>query len=39
MARLQTYYRDTVVQQLMQQFGYNSIMQVPKIVQITLPVD
>ncbi|RKZ54609.1 MAG: 50S ribosomal protein L5 [Candidatus Parabeggiatoa sp. nov. 3] len=36
MARLQTYYRDTVVQQLMQQFGYNSIMQVPKIVQITL---
>ncbi len=36
MARLQTYYRDTVVQQLMQQFGYKSIMQVPKIVQITL---
>jgi large subunit ribosomal protein L5 len=36
MARLQTYYRDTVVQQLMQRFGYNSIMQVPKIVQITL---
>jgi large subunit ribosomal protein L5 len=36
MARLQTYYRDTVVQQLMQQFGYKSIMQVPKIAQITL---
>jgi len=36
MARLQTFYRDTVVQQLMQQFGYKSIMQVPKIVQITL---
>ncbi|OQW93815.1 MAG: 50S ribosomal protein L5 [Beggiatoa sp. IS2] len=36
MARLQTYYRETVVPQLMQQFAYKSIMQVPKIVKITL---
>lgn len=36
MARLQTYYRDTVDKQLKHQFGYKSIMQVPKIVQITL---
>jgi len=36
MTRLQTYYRDTIVSQLMQQFGYQSIMQVPKLVQITL---
>jgi len=36
MARLQTDYRETVVPQLMQQFGYKSIMQVPKIVQMTL---
>jgi large subunit ribosomal protein L5 len=36
MARLQTYYRETVVPQLMQQFNYKSIMQVPKIVKITL---
>ncbi|HAI68442.1 MAG TPA: 50S ribosomal protein L5 [Gammaproteobacteria bacterium] len=36
MARLQTYYRDTVIKQLMEQFKYKSIMQVPKIVQITL---
>jgi large subunit ribosomal protein L5 len=36
MTRLQTYYRDTIVPQLMQQFGYQSIMQVPKLKQITL---
>ncbi|HDN27972.1 MAG TPA: 50S ribosomal protein L5 [Thioploca sp.] len=36
MARLQAYYRETVVPQLMQQFSYKSIMQVPKIWQITL---
>jgi len=36
MTRLQTYYRDTIVSQLMQQFGYQSIMQVPKLEQITL---
>jgi len=36
MTRLQTYYRDTIISQLMQQFGYQSIMQVPKLEQITL---
>lgn len=36
MARLQEYYRDTVVKQLMQQFGYKSIMEVPRIRKITL---
>lgn len=36
MARLQQYYQDTVVEQLRQQFGYKSIMQVPKITKITL---
>ncbi|MEN8216875.1 MAG: 50S ribosomal protein L5 [Pseudomonadota bacterium] len=36
MTRLQTDYRDTIVPQLMQQFGYQSIMQVPKLKQITL---
>ena len=36
MARLQTYYKDTVVKQLMKQFGYKSVMQVPRITKITL---
>lgn len=36
MARLKTYYRETIVPQLMQQMDYKSIMQVPKILQITL---
>ena len=36
MARLQEYYRDTVVKQLMQQFGYKSMMEVPRIRKITL---
>ena len=36
MARLQEYYRDTVVKQLMQQFGYKSLMEVPRIRKITL---
>jgi len=36
MARLQEYYRDTVVKQLMQQFGYKSTMEVPRIRKITL---
>ncbi|MDN5882581.1 MAG: 50S ribosomal protein L5 [Nitrosospira sp.] len=36
MARLQEYYRDTVVKQLMQQFGYKSVMEVPRIRKITL---
>ena len=36
MARLQEYYRDTVVKQLMQQFDYKSVMEVPRIRKITL---
>jgi len=36
MARLQEHYRSAVVQDLMKQFGYKSIMQVPRIQKITL---
>lgn len=36
MARLQEYYRDTVIEQLVQQFGYKSVMEVPRITKITL---
>jgi large subunit ribosomal protein L5 len=36
MARLQDDYRDNVVKQLMQQFGYQSVMEVPRIQKITL---
>lgn len=36
MARLQQYYRDTVAKQLMQQFGYKSVMEVPRITKITV---
>lgn len=36
MARLKAYYKETVVQQLMQQFGYKTVMQVPRIEKITL---
>jgi large subunit ribosomal protein L5 len=35
-ARLQTYYRDSVVKDLAQQFGYHSVMQVPRIEKIVL---
>jgi len=35
-ARLQTYYREKVVQDLTQQFGYKSVMQVPRIDKIVL---
>ena len=34
--RLQVHYRDTVVKQLMEQFGYKSTMQVPRIEKIVL---
>ena len=34
--RLETIYKDTVVPQLMEQFGYDNIMQVPRISKITL---
>jgi large subunit ribosomal protein L5 len=36
MARLQQYYKETVVKQLMEKFDYKSVMQVPKITKITL---
>src|SRR5574340_230277 len=36
MANFKSYYRDTVVGQLTQQFGYKSVMEVPRIVKITL---
>jgi len=34
--RLQILYRETVVKQLMEQFGYNSAMQVPRLEKIVL---
>ncbi|CUS48554.1 MAG: LSU ribosomal protein L5 RplE [Idiomarinaceae bacterium HL-53] len=36
MAKLHDVYRDTVVPELMKQFGYTSVMQVPRIEKITL---
>lgn len=36
MARLQQYYRETVVKQLMEKFGYKSVMEVPRISKITV---
>jgi large subunit ribosomal protein L5 len=36
MARLQDHYRETVVKQLTEQFGYKSVMEVPRIEKITL---
>ena len=36
MARLQQYYRDTVVPKLMAQFGYHNSMEVPRLVKVTL---
>lgn len=36
MARLQQIYRDTVAKQLMEQFGYENVMEVPRITKITL---
>ncbi|MDV6344526.1 MULTISPECIES: 50S ribosomal protein L5 [unclassified Nitrosomonas] len=38
MARLQEFYNQTVKQQLMQQFNYKSIMEVPRITKITLNI-
>src|SRR3989338_2368629 len=35
-ARLQDYYDKNVVKQLMQKFGYKSVMQVPRLEKITL---
>lgn len=36
MTTYQKLYRDTIVDQLMKEFGYKSVMQVPKITKITL---
>lgn len=36
MARLQNHYREKVVPALMKQFGFNSPVQVPRIVKVTL---
>lgn len=36
MARLQTYYRETVVPKLKQDLGIKNVMEVPKIVKITV---
>jgi len=36
MARFQTQYREKVVPELMKQFGYKTVMQVPRIAKITL---
>ena len=36
MARLKDFYTSTVVPELMKQFGYKSIMEVPRIEKITL---
>lgn len=36
MARLQQYYRDEVVPRLKEQFGYRNIMEIPRLLKITL---
>ena len=36
MSRLQEYYQSTVRPQLLQQFGYQNVMQVPRIAKVTL---
>jgi large subunit ribosomal protein L5 len=36
MARLQEYYKNTVVPELLGKFGYKSVMEVPRITKITL---
>jgi large subunit ribosomal protein L5 len=36
MARMHDFYKDTVSKQLTDQFGYTSVMQIPKITKITL---
>ena len=36
MSRLREYYKDTVVDQLKEQFGFKSVMEVPKLEKITL---
>jgi large subunit ribosomal protein L5 len=36
MARLQEYYKETVIPELLGKFGYKSVMEVPRITKITL---
>ena len=36
MARLQEFYKDTVVANLQKEFGYKSVMEVPRITKITI---
>jgi len=36
MSRLKEFYKDSVIKQLQEQFGYKSVMEVPKITKITL---
>ena len=36
MARFNQFYKETVAPQLMKQFGYKSVMEVPRIEKITL---
>lgn|SRR5690606_120287 len=36
MARLQQFYKEAVVPELLKQFGYKSVMEVPRITKITL---
>ena len=36
MARLQHYYRETVMPRLREQFRYQNVMEVPRITKITL---
>src|SRR3954468_8880822 len=36
MARLKEYYKESIVPQLVQQFGYKSVMEVPRITKIVL---
>jgi large subunit ribosomal protein L5 len=36
MARLQQFYKETVVPALLEQFGYKSVMEVPRVTKITL---
>jgi len=36
MARLENFYKEEIIQNLMGQFGYKSVMQVPKLTKITL---
>ena len=36
MARLREFYKDTIVPELVKQFGYKSVMEVPRIEKITL---